>query len=34
MDVNFTWVDAAMIIAIFTTIGLISEKIKYEKKNR
>ena len=32
MPLEFTWIDALMIIAIFTTTGLVTGKIEYDKK--
>ena len=32
MEVEFTWVDAVMIILMFSVFGLISGKNEYNKK--
>lgn len=32
MEIQFTWVDAAMIILMFITFGLVSGKNEYNKK--
>jgi len=32
MELEFTWVDALMIILMFTVFGLISGKNEYDKK--
>jgi len=32
MELEFTWVDAVMIILIFITFGLVSGKNEYYKK--
>lgn len=32
MELEFTWVDAVMIIIVFITIGLITGKDEYDKK--
>ena len=32
MELEFTWVDALMIILMFITFGLVSGKNEYDKK--
>ena len=32
MELEFTWIDALMIIIVFVTIGLITGKNEYDKK--
>jgi len=32
MGLEFTWIDAVMIVFIFITFGLVSGKHEYEKK--
>ncbi len=32
MELEFTWVDAVMIILMFITFGLVSGKNEYDKK--
>ena len=32
MELEFTWVDALMIMFVFITLGLMSAKDEYDKK--